>query len=207
MEIFKRMVGQTRCPYAKTAKVWYAPAWNTDASYYENVGFHATALRQFVPVAKAERYHGFVSEITIGPRAKDFDTVKRAFREYLHALASTDTNCQQCMMGVRGDKSWQFEYAGLRMFLNVFAPCYPAPHSKRVEAEDCFFVFFQPEHSFDLCGVNPQNRAAKTQIRSAFADADMPYNGAAIDARIEAELYMFPLNPTDPPVRWWLDDK
>lgn len=207
MEAFQRMVGQTYCPYAKTAKVWYGPPWNIDATYSENIGSHAVALQQFAPVAKAQRYQGFVSEIVIGPEAKHFGAVKRAFRDYLYALASTDSSCRRCMEEVSSDKSWQFEYAGLRMFLNVFAPCYAAPHSKRVGVEDRFFIFFQPEYSFDLCGINPQNRIAKTQIRAAFAGAGMPYNGGAIDARIEAELYMFPLGPSDPPVRWWLVDK
>src|SRR4051812_48404165 len=108
METFQRMAGQTHCPYAKSAKVWYAPAWSIDARYSENVESHVAALKQFVRVAKAQRYHGFVSEIMIGPGAKDFGAVKRAFRDYLRALASTDSSCQQCMDEVRSDKSWQF---------------------------------------------------------------------------------------------------
>src|SRR3954451_15096581 len=141
MEAFQKIVGQTYCPYAKAAKIWYGPLWDMGATYFKNIESHVIGLRQFVQVAKAQCYHGFVSEIVIGPEARDFGAVKRAFRQYLYSLASTDSSCRRCMEEVCSDKYWQFEYADVRMFLNVFAPCYEVLHSKRAEVDDRFFVF------------------------------------------------------------------
>ena len=206
MDAFHGLVSKTLCPYAKTAKVWYGPDWDARATYFGNIQSQASSLGQFTAVAEAQRYAGFVSEIVIGPQAMELPAVKMAFRDYLRALARTDECCARCMDRDVSDRSWQFEYNNLRMFLNVFAPCYRAPHSKLVDTKDRFFVFFQPEISFGYCGINPQNRTAKESIRAAFANAGMAYNGAAIDARIEAELYMFPDKAAALPVRWWLDE-
>ena len=41
------------------------------------------------------------------------------------------------------------------MFLNVFAACYPENHSKFIDVESLFYVFFQPEYSFRMCGADP----------------------------------------------------
>jgi hypothetical protein len=41
------------------------------------------------------------------------------------------------------------------------------------------------------------------QIRNSFENAGKPYDVNLIDQRIEAFLYIMPLQIGDPPIRWW----
>jgi hypothetical protein len=200
---FERLRAETRCPFAKAAKVWFGPDWLPKLGWSGNVARHAVELRLFAERAATERYHGFASEVRIGPRAVDFESVRAGFRDYLGSLAEADPDCARSLAADLTVKEWQFEFSGVRMFLNVFAPCYPQPHSKRLQSENAFWVFFQPEFAFDLCNIDPRSVATKQRIREAFAAAGMPYNGSQIDARLEAFLYMFPVDPAGEPVRWW----
>jgi hypothetical protein len=201
-ETFDSLARRTICPFAKTAKLWNGPPWNFATSLSENAARHAPDLRQFGKVAKSERYSGYVAEIGTGD-ATQFAVVKQTFRAYLMSLAALDPDCARVMGGGFEQLDWQFEFGGVRHFLNVFAPCYVQPHSKFIASVDRFYVFFQPEFSFDFCGVNPNSKAIKEKIRTSFGTAQMPYNGAQIDKRIEALLYMFPESPSGGPVRWW----
>lgn len=74
-----------------------------------------------------------------------------------------------------------------------------------LEEETGVRVFFQPEQSFDYCGARPLS-VVKHEIRARFRSAAMPYNGEQIDRRLEALLYMFPMDPFGRTVRWWEPD-
>jgi hypothetical protein len=203
LDEFKQLKLETLCPFAKSAKIWYGPDWDFALTFRENVSSQTDDLRRFAQSALVGRFHGYVAEIGIGKAATEFESVRHAFRNYLRELASSDESCNRCFETNPMDLGWQFEYANVRMFLNVFAPCYQRPHSKSVNAPDRFFVFFQPEFSFDFCGIDPGSKNTKRKIRESFAMAGMPYNGAQIDARHEALLYMFPADPFGLPVNWW----
>jgi hypothetical protein len=157
-------------------------------TFLENVSRQSGDLRRFAQSAFAGKFHGYVAEIGIGQAATEFERVRGAFRDYLRALAAEDDSCKKCLEANPMSLDWQFEYANVRMFLNVFAPCYRRPHSKWISATDRFFVFFQPESSFDLCGIDPGSKTTKRKIRESFAAAGMPYNGTQVDSRQEALL-------------------
>lgn len=203
MRAFKDLKDRTLCPFARSAKIWFGPPWDTSLRFRENCSIQATDLRRFCEAAYEGRYHGFVAGLRVGDAAQNAEDVKVAFRDFLNGLAAEDASCGRCMAQHPLSEDWQFEFGDVRMFLNVFAPCYERPHSKRVESTGAFFVLFQPEFSFDFCGIDPGSRDTKLEIRRRFASAGMPYNGAQIDSRIEALLYMFPSDPFGEPVRWW----
>lgn len=201
--VFEAMRSSTYCPFAKRARIRFSPPWQTTLDFEGNVAAHAAALSKFVVEGKRDSQHGFVSQVSLGNDACDFDSVRQAFGAYLEGLAQHDDDCHKALSADKLSRDWQFSFDGMRMFLNVFAPCYPQPHSKFIDSPHSFWVFFQPEYSFDLCGIDPSKVAKKDVIRAAFRDAGMTYDGAQIDKRIEALLYMFPIRPTDEPVRWW----
>lgn len=203
MESFRDLQRRTHCPFARTARIVLAPDWQHDRTYTENVAHHAGALRSFVQTGTADRHHGFVAGVGVGGRYRDFSAVRAAFGDYLLALGATDESCDDRMRADRLDRDWQFTYSGCRMFLNVFAACYPKSHSKFIDTESLFYVFFQPEYSFQMCGAGPLAPGVKHEIRKRFKAAGMPYDGALIDRRIEALIYMFPLQLGDEPVVWW----
>ncbi|MDH3030143.1 YqcI/YcgG family protein [Methylobacterium fujisawaense] len=200
---FEALRAATLCPFARRAEVRYSPPWDEANGFHANVAAHAGALATFVAEGERDALHGFVSEIVIGDGAHDFDRVRRSFNAYLVGLAEYDDDCRLAMNCDKLAAEWQFSFRGMRMFLNVFAPCYQPPHSKFIPSPNSFWVFFQPEYSFDLCNIDPSKIATKALIRSAFREAGMPYDGAQIDRRIESLLYMFPMRGTDGPVRWW----
>lgn len=191
----------TPCPYARGARVSYGPPWDTalGATNWER---NALSLAEWASTARRSGSHGFVVEIC-DPRAGDLYFVTELLKTGLQQLSRFDPERSDCLKRDIEDTGWQFEFAGLRLFVNTFAPCYPPAHSKRIEDTERVYLFLQPEYSFDICGVNRDNLAAKRMIRRRFAEAGSPYSGELIDRRVEAYLYMFPLDPDDPPVRWW----
>jgi YqcI/YcgG family len=201
-EGFTRLQSGTLCPYAARARVTLGPAAEGESSLDRHVSRCAEDMTSWAQVARATRSHGYVMQVPLS-NADEFLAVKRGFGDVLRRLSRLDPNGSSCMQRSPLVDGWQFEFGGLRLFLNVFAPCYPQRHSKHVDTQGWFYIFAQPEFSFDLCGINSRNRLAKSVIRDRFAEAGMPYDGALIDQRHEALLYMFPLRPGDPPVRWW----
>jgi hypothetical protein len=201
---FETLRQATYCPFAKTANVRFAPMWDRLLTPCDNIRLHAETLSAFVRVAEKERIQGFVSEVVIGSDAQSFEGVRCGFRDYLADLAMYDEDCRRTLDLDKLGPKWQFSFAGMRMFLNVFASCYKQPHSKFIASDNSFWVLFQPEFSFGLCGVDSSRGELKQQIREKFSSRGMPYNGAMIDRRIEALLYMFPQHITCDPVRWWV---
>ncbi len=201
-EGFAAVKSSTLCPYARGARVRYGPRWEPADPDEANWVRNGTALTDWARTAHRERSHGFVIEIA-EREATNFQCVKASLKDALHRLNAQDPAASDCMNGPFDTVEWQFEFASLRLFVNVFAPCYPTGHSKHTKDPGRIFLFLQPEYAFDLCGVNPANRAAKELIRARFRKAGMPYDGELIDQRIEAQIYMFALRPGDRPVRWW----
>lgn len=199
---FEATKRSTLCPYAAQARISYGPAWCDDDTKLVNWDRIAAALAEWATTAEVERSHGFVVEIG-HPAAGNFDHVRTLMRGVLQSISERDPALSTCMSGRFEDPEWQFEFAGLRLFVNLFAPCYPPGHGKHTDTPGRIYLFLQPEYAFDLCGITPENRAAKERVRRRFREAGSPYNGEMIDGRLEAYLYMFPLKPTDEPVKWW----
>lgn len=201
---FLALRNSTKCPFAKRAVVVESPTWEPDRTFEENVQGHAVAIRAMSTRIEQERLDGFVAYVRTPSDSPSFDEVKFQFRRYLFALAETDSSCAIAMAGDFQSPEWQFTHSDVRFFLNVFAACYPEPHSKFAPVAGGFLVFFQPEQSFSFCPGPPLDRF-KHVIRQRFSLANMPYNGERIDRRIEAPLYIFPVEPFGEDIRWWED--
>ena len=201
---FETIRQTTLCPYAARANVSYGPAWLQELSARPNWDRIAASLAEWADRAYETRSHGYVIEIG-GVDADDFDEVRRTLRRTLTELNARDPAESNCLQEDLEDPGWQFDFAGLRLFANVFAPCYSPGHTKHSPVPHRVYVFFQPEFAFDFCGINPRNRAARELVRRRFLEAGSPYNGELIDRRQEAYLYMFPLDPMGQPVKWWTD--
>ena len=199
---FSTIIEQTLCPFARAALIVYGPVWERNLTEAENVRRNALALEDFCRSAPSEKFHGVVLEIGINTEKADFDEIKLTFRRILTTLNSLDPKLSRCLDDLSEEPGWQFEFAGLRLFCNVFAPCYRPQHSKYSYTTGEMFIFMQPEISFDYCGINRNNRSTKQAIRDAFAEAGRPYDGSLVETRVEAWLYIFPLEVGDSPVKW-----
>jgi hypothetical protein len=125
------------------------------------------------------------------------------FKRLLVELGNHDVSCQLALEQQIDAVGWNFMFEYHPIFLNLFAPCYPAPHSKRIDDGEHIYVFLQPEFTFDFCNVNRSRTTLKDEIRSRFDDAGMPYDGETIDSRRKALSYVFPLTAGAPPIAWW----
>lgn len=193
----------TLCPFARMSRVDVAPGWSAHLSPADNVRALAGALREFCAGYPSRKAHGFAVEIgTLPGEAMLIDRCVALFSWLVFALVQMDGQGRPDD-AVLKSAGWQFSFAGRRLFLNLFAPCYPPTHSKHLPPGDRFIVFMQPEESFDYCGINSGQRAVKHAIRRRFSDAGRPYPGELIDQRVEAHLYVFPHGLSDPPVQWW----
>lgn len=199
---FDELARVTKCPFAKKARVVYGPDWCADLALEQNALRCANALEKFGARIEDERLHGLVVKVGTASVNPSFEEVRSAFGEFLFALGATEVSCGKCMTSDFLDLDWQFSHSGTRYFLNVFASCYTPPHSKHAYVQRGFYVFFQPERSFDFC-AGSSRKDVKLKIREQFARSGMPYDGTQIDRRIEALLYMFPLEPFGDPVVWW----
>lgn len=200
-EVFADAIAETQCPFAQTAKLSYAPEWSLDASEDDNFDCIAAALAEFCAETRPAEIHGFVFQVPL--LEPTLDCVSRRFCSALVALNIRDPACTPCLKGNIRVPGWQFEFSRQRLFANVFAGCYQPNHSKYLKDTDVLLVFFQPDHSFDWFKINREATKTKESIRQQFAAAGRPYPTQLIDRRIEAELYIFPLEVGDPPVAWF----
>ncbi|WP_162268403.1 YqcI/YcgG family protein [Bradyrhizobium manausense] len=194
--------GQTLCPFAQSASIEYGPPWSDTQDFRENVSRIAKALRAHLIDARKSKLQGFVIGIR-GDGFDDFSRVVSTFRDFVFELGRHDSSCRASLKEDISAPEWNLIFADEPIFLNLFAGCYPAPHSKRINDTQNIYVFFQPEFTFDFCNVNRKRAALKSSIRNSFAEAGMPYDGSTIDTRRKALSYVFPLRSGDPPIDWW----
>jgi FPC/CPF motif-containing protein YcgG len=194
----------TFCPFAQNARVWIGPDWTAGTTPMDNLRAIASELDSFCRNFRNGRYAGFVMEVIADQaRATDTQQATALFCWLLSELVHIEGRSISADWAEIEAQDWQYVFAGTRMFMNLFAPCYPSNHTKHIPFADRIIVFAQPEESFDFCGVNPSRVGLKKHIRDRFSKEGKPYSGDLIDGRIEAHLYVFPMTPEDPPVRWW----
>lgn len=200
LDAFSTVRRTTHCPFANAARVRTARAAVVGASGCD-VKELAFDLRRYLEEFRQERQDGLVWTVT-GAHASTLEGTVELFARCIAALADTDSTAEYGGWGSVTEPGWQFAFEGERLFLNVFSPCYPPGHTKHLDAEEGIVVFAQPEDAFGFCNVDSSRQDLKAEIRRRFANAGMPYSGALIDRRVEADLYVFPAEVDGEPVRW-----
>lgn len=199
--IAEKLREQTFCPFASAARIALGPEWDDGIDFDENVARISDSLNDFLLRLRDKNLHGFICSVRCD-QATSLPEVARSFATFLETLVRTDLG-NDCLLKDVEHVAWRFYFRGEPIFLNVFAPCYRVLHPKYLQTGESFLVFFQPDVSFDYCGVHQGARAVKSSIRARFAREGMPYDGSMIDDRIEARLYVSPASLGDAPVRWW----
>src|SRR5665213_440035 len=200
--LFSQIRCGTPCPYARHARNVYAAQWNEDVGWDENIILIANLLGDVSALPEFRKIHGFTCSLLV-ERCDEFPKVRAAFASFMDELSKCDPWQSYCMQSDLMARGWQYQYAGIRHFVSVFAPCYSADHPRHSPVPRFMFVYFQPEWSFDICGINQGTVEEKQIVRSLFQRSGKQYNGELIDGRIEALLYLLPLERDGAPVRWW----
>lgn len=202
-DYFSEVQNTTLCPFARDARIAWASSWRKEQTDDVNFARIGEDLAAFCSSAQSDKMHGFVMAIDAGPDGlSDIDSVARRFAESIAALDRCDGGGGLDRTAV-DQVGWQWEYAGLRLFLNVFAGCYEPWHPKHLPTADMMILFAQPSFSFDLCRANSDQTSVKEFIRKRFATAGRPYDGQLIDRRVDSVHYMSPAHLGDEAVRWF----
>jgi len=206
-EAFMAVARGTPCPFALNANIEFARPWLSNQSFEENSEHLAADLKSFCANARQRNMHGLVLEAAVGARALSTEGAWASMRMLMTAIASRDRSASESLKSDRIEcRGWQFTVDNTRLFVSLFAPCYPPGHTKHLPALDTVAIFFQPDFSFDLCGINSQDGRVKNRVRALFERAGKRYDTELIDRRIESHIYVSPLQNGDSPVRWWVAD-
>jgi len=206
IEVFEGLRSTTYCPFATRARIWYGPDWDLSCDFESNVQRIASNLTDFCGLHQVNQLHGYVINV-VGDRSSRMATLSETatlFWKFLKYLSPLDPAQCSSFADIEHPQ-WQFEFANVRLFLNVFSGSYEHTHTKFIDLDSGIMIFAQPEGSFDLCGIDPSRPEVKQQIRDRFASNGLAYDGTLIDKRVESHLYVFPEQVGDDPVRFWLD--
>jgi NTP pyrophosphatase (non-canonical NTP hydrolase) len=206
LERFAQVIEQTHCPFALSTKLWGSFEWDPSKSLKANIENSLPTLMRFCKCSEPEGLDVFVFEAYGDEYGATLTGVSRTTNQVLTVLSDLDPSGNKCMDADILNKDWQFSFNSQRFFISVFAPCYPPNHPRYSHSSKSTFIMFQPEFSFDIHGIhagNPKLDKIKERIRKAFAANNSAYDVELIKQRLEAFLYIMPLNVGDPPVRWW----
>ncbi len=205
LEQFSPVMTGTQCRFAKGARLWGAPDWDTRKSVSGNVDTLVPYLFSFTKVAPVEGLDGFVVAPSWPLRGDTMSTLARSFYEFLRLTSQRDPKRSRCLSERIPEPGWQFVFNDVRLFVAVFSPLYPVKHPRYAHRQ---FFLLQPEASFtahQIGSSNPGSFKIKTQIRDQFRNNGYSYPDDIIDGRVEAEIYLLPRWDGDVDCLWWTD--
>ena len=199
---FKIIQNNIPCVYAKKSKVWGASDWNPESNVLANSLKIYPALKRFTKICSHENLDVFViaAPDNYGQTIKSLSTF---LKELLSSLAGADEN-NICMTEQIDSPHWQFTINETRLFITVFASCYPITNSRYNYKVESTLVLFQPEASFDSNQMpRGMNDYTRDKIRANFKKHGQDYTNNIVESNIEAARYIKPINLDDEVVTWW----
>lgn len=206
---FHTIQQQTRCPFARDARVWGASNWDSTVDWDENCRRIALQFWEFTNAVREEELDGFVVEFDGLEYGQAIPSLAGCLNRFLRSLSHEDPLHSDCMRKVIDMPEWEFSFAGERVFIIVFAPCYAKSSSRYGFGCENVFVLLQPQSSFEHHKIprGYELGLLRARIRSAFhsvgADYDTGTLAAIMNGPLEAVRFIKPLTPDDPPVQWW----
>lgn len=198
---FRKIQFSTHCPYARKARIWGADIWDGRLSDDENCAIISKELSHFCRVQSHVELDGFVvqSPIAVGANMPD---LRRWFRGLIVALGRYEDRDATRKIT---EENWQFTFCDTRMFISVFASCYPEDHPRQTYGADGTFVFFQPEASFEREKVR-QGKKIDLHVGDRFKAAGYQYFDEIMEGHLEAIRYLKPQSGSGP-VNWWIAEE
>lgn len=203
---FQGIVFNTKCSFARTAKVWGNYEWDEMLSFERNIQNSLPSLIRFTKAADAEGLDGYVFEIKNSNLEDSFDGLCSVLKNTMDNLSAFDPTGENVMQTQIDHSDWQFTFNGVRLFTTTFASFYPKNHPRYSPIEGSYFIFLQPEFSFDHHGIHKGNEKRdniKDSIRDKFIKTGGYYDIDLIKQPIEAYKYIKPLEVGSEPIAWW----
>lgn len=217
---FRPVTSQSKCLFAKAAKLWGSRNFDLKMSLEENVRRSVPTLVRMLEHSESEGIDGFVFEVRSGTSAsQQHGSSVEKFAACVNTVLGTISDMDPRGRGSArksyiGDRAWHFVFAGHPIFITTFAPCY-SPSSSRTQYEadsSSCFILLQPESSFlrhDLPHDTPhtswdQPKTIRDRIRISFERAGQSYFIPPSVSYPASEHIVKPLvDDGKAVVRWW----
>lgn len=203
---FSRLVHRTACPYARNARIIYAPPWEPQLSVEENTARAVPFLDLFVAHSATLCLDLFVMEVRNDPAVGDIGAMAQVLYRILGTLSQADpARVEQLTEGIT-TKEWDFVYRGERLFVPVFAPFYSANHPRYSHVPGSAYLVFQGDGSFKrrrISSRNPNRKQLTADIARLFLNGGFTYEVTLVTHPFKAARYLKPLRLSDEPIYWW----
>lgn len=206
LERFASVIKNTSCSFAFKAKVWGSYEWSEQDSLKDNIKNSFPSFLRFTKSCHNEGLDGYVFEIKNTSQDDSIAGLKKALYNTLKILSDWDPAKEHSLEGDIHNPNWQFSFNGIRLFTTTFASFYPKDHPRYSPHKGSYFIFMQPEFSFDKHGIHKENKnreKIKEGIRKNFKKTGGYYDVDLIKQPIEALKYIKPISEQEEPVKWW----
>lgn len=191
------------CPFAQRARICQAGPWTSPDPTPGRLDALAHYMRRLVG---DDRCDLAVLEIHSAGRLASVAHGSKILLALLAGLRERDPLTELPLTAGIDDPNWDFEFCGEAFFVSLFAPYYPAAHSRYSGEPDIAFVLLQAERGFRRFGVSsqrPDRRGLSERVHRRFEGHGQPYDLGLNTAAPKAHRYVKPLHSGEPAVRWW----
>ncbi len=204
---FARIQTATECIFAPTANMWGCPDYDDRLSLPANLHGWLPLFTQFCRVSESLEIDGVVFELP-GPFGDAVEKLGGTTFTILDYLSANDPVKAHCMEAKIEDATWWFSFAGEKLFVLAFGPCYPSTNSRYGFQTGRTYLVFQPVHCFSRRipdGAIHKSRRTREEIRRRYTKAGRPYDVTITLSPYEAYRYVKPVQLGQPPVKWWCE--
>lgn len=206
--VFRTVQAETQCPFAKSAAITFARPIGAEFSVPDAGRQLYEDIAAYVQEGIATAPDGLAVALPNAVIGEDFESLASGFNNLYRTLKKHDGYDEEAIaIEDIEDLGWQLTMAGQRLFTLVFSSLYSVDSPRHIPEADTTFLFFQPVQSFGarlpFDKYSEEFRRTKANIRSRFAQAGRPYDGAINDDLREAAKYLAPQDLGMAAVEWW----
>lgn len=205
-ERFATLVNSTHCPYAREAKVHFAPSWDSRKTVEENVTVLLPALERFALYESKKDGDMFVVGVSDIKYTRSIYTLAKLLNHALHAIYASDLTSKGELTDGITTMEWDFTFKKNRFFIPVFAPFYDKTHARYSFHSHTAFIVFQPDDCFsrhNITSDNPSRREITLHVKSLFEKGGVNYDLSLVADSPKALRYLKPYNVGGKPIKWW----
>jgi hypothetical protein len=198
-----RFLASSPCPFARRAEIKALAPWSDRSIDGEKLDHLHDGLLEMLSEKRFDL-------AVLGVRDPGSATAVPTWAGWLHGvlfgLRQRDRTIAEPLTTGISEPEWDFRFDRGSFFLSLFAPVYPASHSRWSVEEDVAFLLMQPERGFRRFGVSskrPERGRLSERVHQGFARKGQHYDLSINLEPAKALRYIKPLEDSDPPIAWW----
>ena len=191
------------CPFAQLADVSACGPWSDPRALPDRLD---DLHRRLDELCRDDARDLLVLELARADRLRTPRDAAALLRATLEGLRARDGLCRDPLTKGIDSPDWDFEHAGERFFVSLFAPFYPDTHSRFSGHASVGFILFQPERGFRRFGVSSQLPGRERLSRAVgrrFYRHGQTYDATRNARTPKALRFVKPLGSDEEPIAWW----